>query len=102
MYYTHHEKTTLPIQDIFVEHFYIWGHSFSLGQILCGINLKLYFRGNFICGETFFSGNLKSLFLGQILFWVAFFRLVNFVYGKSEIFILGSNFLFEIYNGAFF
>ena len=55
MYYTHHEKTTLPIQDIFVEHFYIWGHSFSLGQILCGINLKLYFRGNFFCGETFFS-----------------------------------------------
>ena len=27
-----HEKTTLPIQDIFRENFYFWGHSFSLAQ----------------------------------------------------------------------
>ena len=38
-----HEKTTLPMQDIFVENFLIWRHSFSLGQICVGslaISLK--------------------------------------------------------------
>ena len=42
-----HEKTTLPIQDIFGDNLYIWGHSFNLGHFFVG---KIF---NFISGSNF-------------------------------------------------
>ena len=69
-----HEKTTLPIQDILRVNFYIWGDSFSLGQVCVGKILNLHFRGkfyvlrgNFQFGDIFV---LLGLFqFGQIGVW---------------------------------
>ena len=82
----HHEKTTLPIQDILGVNFYIWGHSFfSLGQVCVGKILNLYFRGKFyfLGGNFQFPEILNLCFRGRILFWGAFSVWGKFVYGKS-------------------
>ena len=82
----HHEKTTLPIQDILGVNFYIWGHSFfSLGQVCVGKILNLYFRGkfDFLGGNFQFREILNLCFRGELCFGVPFFSLGKFVHGKS-------------------
>ena len=74
-----HEKTTFPIQDIFGDHFYIQGHLFNLGQIYVEKILTIFQGQIFVWGAIFLVwGNLKSLFLGQILFLGGFFQFGQF------------------------
>ena len=82
--YSQPRKNYLTNSGYFGGNFYIWGDSFQEGQIPLGKILDLYFRGKFIFwGQVLVTGNLKSLFQWQILFWGAFFSLGKFVYGKS-------------------
>ena len=65
-----HEKTTLPIQDIFWGNFYIWGHSFSIGQISVRkilIGQFLFLGGFFQLGE-FCEWEILNLFFGVKFF----------------------------------
>ena len=93
------KKTTLPIQDILGETFYVWGHSFQFGANFCGKNLKLLQGQILFFGGNFF-GNCKSLFSRQIYFlgiisvWSIFLmeNLKSLFWGK----------IFKIYEGHFF
>ena len=65
-----HEKTTLPIQDIFGVNFFWGAILFSLGQVSVGKILNLYFRGKF----EFFGATLNFVLggffqFGQICVW---------------------------------
>ena len=64
----------LPIQDIFGESFYIWGHLFSLGQICVGTILNSFSGANFFWGAIFFVGEnqLNLCFSGKFYLWGLF------------------------------
>ena len=70
VYYTWPWKKKLTNSGYFGGKFFNLGAFIQFGAKLCGINLKLYFRGKFyFLGAIFLvGGNLKSLFLGQFLF----------------------------------
>ena len=79
------KKTTLPILDILGENFYIWGHSFSLGQICKGKILNYISGVIFIFWGQFFRGEILNLCVWGKFRFGGFFQFGQFCVweGKS-------------------